>query len=190
VTDPNQEKPRDFDAELRAIDRLIEKQAPSVPSSDLSRAATAPPPPRAREITGIQWLGTWARVVLGVLVGIGMTQWPYTHGCGWRFMFYLTGIGAVLTAGIWSSLSSWKRRLGAAHLLSQLLIIWGLVLGARAILPRIGYAKVSAPWLCPDDPGPTRTAEMSFAVQEGDAVVVIGVDVDATLLWSERTGRV
>ncbi|HXQ29691.1 MAG TPA: hypothetical protein VN848_10520 [Gemmatimonadales bacterium] len=190
MTDSNEQKPRDFDAELRAIDRLIEKPAPSVPSSDPSPAATPLPPPRTREITGVQWLGTWARVILGVLVGIGMTQWPYTHGCGWRFMFYLTGIGVVLTAGLWSSLSSWKRRLGVAHLLSQLLIIWGLVLGARAILPRIGYAKVSAPWLCPDDPASTRTAEMSFAVQEADAVVVIAVDVDAASVWSERTRRV
>jgi hypothetical protein len=90
-----------------------------------------------------------------------MTQWPYAHGCGWRFLFYFTGIAAVLTAGVWSSLSSWRRRLGIAHVLSLLLIIWGLVLGARAILPRIGYAKASAPWLCPDRPGPPRASGTS-----------------------------
>jgi hypothetical protein len=79
-------------------------------------------------------------------------------------MLYLTAILGVLTAGVWSSLSSWKRRLGVAHVLSQLLIIWGLVLGARAILPRVGYARVAAPWLCPDLPvtsGKTATGPVS-----------------------------
>jgi hypothetical protein len=79
-----------------------------------------------------------------------MTQWPYPHGCGLRLIFYLVGVLVVLVAGFWSSLSSWKRRLGLAHILSQLLIIWGLVLAGREVLPRVGYAKMEAPWFCPD----------------------------------------
>jgi hypothetical protein len=51
---------------------------------------------------------------------------------------------------VWSSISSWRARLGLAHILSQGLIIWGLVLAAREVLPRVGYAKASASWLCPD----------------------------------------
>src|SRR5712692_645681 len=104
----------------------------------------------ARSTGSAAWLGTWARVALGLLIGIGMTQWPYTHGCGLRLIFYLVGVAAVIAAGTWSGISSWKRRLGVAHVLSQGLIIFGLVLAAREVLPRIGYAKVAAPWLCPD----------------------------------------
>ena len=59
------------------------------------------------------------------------------------------GVLVVIVAGVWSSLSSWKRRLGVAHILSQGLVIWGLVLAAREILPRVGYAKQAATWFCP-----------------------------------------
>jgi hypothetical protein len=63
-------------------------------------------------------------------------------------VFYGVGVGAALAAGIWSSLSSWKHRAAVAHLLSQLLIIWSLVLAARVVLPRIGYARAAAEWMC------------------------------------------
>jgi hypothetical protein len=152
------EKDRDWDKEMAEVDRLLKRLPDADPT--LGRggeptvrkpAVPAPvgPHPGPR-VAGGAWLGTWARVILGLLVGIGMTQWPYTHGCGLRLIFYLLGVGAVLAAGVWSGISSWKRRLGVAHLLSQGLIIWGLVLAAREVLPRIGYAKVEAPWLCPD----------------------------------------
>jgi hypothetical protein len=88
-------------------------------------------------------------VGLGLLIGIGMTQWPYTHGCGSRLFIYLGGVFTVVVAGVWSGLSSWKRQFGLAHILSQGLVIWGLVLAAREVLPRIGYAKEAATWFCP-----------------------------------------
>jgi len=113
------------------------------------RKTPAVAPPGADLTAAGQWLGTWARVVLGLLIGIGMTQWPYTHGCGLRLIFYLIGVAAVIAAGTWSAISSWKRRFGVAHVLAQGLIIFGLVLAAREVLPRIGYAKAEAPWLCP-----------------------------------------
>ena len=59
------------------------------------------------------------------------------------------GVLTVVVAGVWSSLSSWKRRMGTAHLISQLLVIWGLVLTAEVLLPRMGYAKSPATWFCP-----------------------------------------
>jgi hypothetical protein len=155
VTDDKQ-KDRDWDREMREVDKLLSKlpthEAPAAPGG------TDPALPRSTRAAGHgaegpsggQWLGTWARVALGLLIGIGMTQWPYTHGCGLRLIFYLIGVLTVLVAGVWSSLSSWRRRLGLAHILSQLLIVWGLVLAGREVLPRIGYARMEAPWLCPD----------------------------------------
>ena len=53
-------------------------------------------------------------MILGLLVGIGMTQWPYSHGCGLRLIFYLVGVIAVIATGVWSSVSSWRGRLGLA----------------------------------------------------------------------------
>src|SRR5439155_1585096 len=89
--------------ELRnAIDRLLKKlpaadptlgrpsggeptvrKPAAAPGSKWSSGAT---PPSARER-----VGTWAKVALGVLVGIGIAPgvWPYSHGCGVRLIFYL-----------------------------------------------------------------------------------------------------
>ena len=47
------------------------------------------------------------------------------------------------------AISTWKRRMGLAHTVSLLVILWGLGLGAAVVLPRIGYAKVAATWFCP-----------------------------------------
>jgi hypothetical protein len=160
VTDQDKPKDRDWDKEMREVDRLLAKLPAPDPGlgagSDptLRRPVAAIPgaPPAATTASGAQWLGTWARVTLGLLIGVGMTQWPYTHGCSIRLFFYLIGVGAVITAGVWSSLSSWKRRLGVAHVLSQLLIVWGLLLAAREVLPRVGYARTQAQWLCPGGP--------------------------------------
>jgi hypothetical protein len=40
--------------------------------------------------------------------------------------------------------------LAFAHVVSQALIIWGAVLVTREVLPRIGSAKATVLWLCPD----------------------------------------
>jgi len=42
---------------------------------------------------------------------------------------------------VWSSVWTWRHRTARAHVLSLLLILWGMVLGATELLPRLGYAK-------------------------------------------------
>src|SRR5207302_11289061 len=100
-------------------------------------------------------VGTWAKVALGLLVAIGVAPgvWPYSHGCGLRLIFYLLGVTTVIAAGLWASISCWKRRLGVAHAVSQILIVWGILLMTREVLPRVG-ANAAALWLCPDVPLP------------------------------------
>jgi hypothetical protein len=161
----DKEKDRDWDKELAEVDKLLAKLPLADPYLKGDAAATKRPPGAAVHHGGPggggshglatdprAWIGTWARVGLGLLIGIGMTQWPYTHGCGLRLIFYMVGIAAVVVAGVWSGISSWRRRLGLAHVLSLGLIIWGLILTARVILPRAGYAKTAGTWLCPDVP--------------------------------------
>ncbi|HXM39393.1 MAG TPA: hypothetical protein VN908_12140 [Gemmatimonadales bacterium] len=154
----DKEKDRDWDREMREVDKLLKKLpeadptlgrgVPTVPVYPRSPAGHAPDMPgRAR---GRDWLSTWFRVGLGLVLGIGMLAWPYTHGCGLKLIFYLIGATTVIVAGVWSAISSWKRRLGLAHALSFGLIIWGLVLAAREVLPRVGYAKNEAPFFCPE----------------------------------------
>ena len=80
---------------------------------------------------------------------VGMLVWPYTHACGLKLVFYLLGATAVAVAGVWSALTSWKRRLGIAHAFSIILIIWGLALAGRQLLPRF-YGKTPVPFFCPE----------------------------------------
>jgi hypothetical protein len=147
----NQE--RDWDKELAEVDRLL-NQLPSHRDEQMAAQASKRAQPAARPATsapdpGGGRIGTWARVGLGLLLGIGMPLWPYDHACGIKLFIYLGGVLTVVVAGVWSSMSSWKRRMGTAHLISQLLVIWGLVLTAGVLLPRMGYAKTPATWFCP-----------------------------------------
>jgi len=147
------QKDRDWDREMREVDKLLAKlpEADStlgrgVPTVPVSRHGPVPPAGPAR---GRAWLTTWIRVGLGLALGVGMIAWPYAYSCGFKLVFYLIGATTVTVAGIWSALSSWRRRLGWAHALSIVLIIWGLALAGRQVLPRI-YGKQPIPFFCPE----------------------------------------
>jgi len=158
------DKGRDWDKEMAEVDRLLKKLPAADPT--LGRASGGEPTVRKPAAApGGGWsggsaggapsardrLGTWVKVALGVLVGIGIAPgfWPYTHGCGLHLIFYLAGVTTVIAAGLWSSISSWKRRLGVAHVISQVLIIWGVLLFTREVLPRVGPGATGV-WICPD----------------------------------------
>jgi hypothetical protein len=149
--------PRDWDKELAEIDKLI-AAGPSAapPSAPAKKGAPAQPPTRQSAPAGGGRLAalrystafTWIRLVLALGLGLAMTQWPYTHGCGLPLYGYLGAVGGVIVASFWSMVSSWKSRSGFAHALSIVLLFWGAALAGREVLPRIGYAKQAAPWAC------------------------------------------
>jgi hypothetical protein len=144
---------RDWDKELAEIDRLIAAGAGEKPQGTDARTqgradarvevARAVPSSDRRAA-----LFTWLRLLLGLTLGLAMTQWPYTHGCGLALYGYLAGVGVVLAAALWTVAASWRTRSGFAHFLSIGLLFWGILLGAREVLPRVGYAKESAAWSC------------------------------------------
>jgi hypothetical protein len=153
------QKERDWDREMREVDKLLAKLPEADPA--LGRGVpTVPVSPRpmggvggsptgqtgAGPARGRAWLTTWMRVGLGLALGVGMLLWPYAR-CGPSLIFYLLGATAVTVGGVWSALTSWKRRLGIAHTLSIILIIWGLALAGRQLLPRI-YGKIPIPFSC------------------------------------------
>ncbi|HVH67696.1 MAG TPA: hypothetical protein VM716_07510 [Gemmatimonadales bacterium] len=162
---PGPEKERDWDKEMAEVDRLLKR----LPGADPTLGRGAEPTVRRPAVSGGVItvpggrapgggrLGTWVRVVLGVLIGVGVTPgvWPYTHGCGLRLIFYLLGLTTLIATGVWTSLSSWKRRLGFAHVISQILIIWGILLAAGEVLPRM-RGDAAAVLLCPDVTPPRR----------------------------------
>jgi len=155
--------PRDWDKELADIDKLI-ASGPAVPATPPAKQgkrqeAAAGGRREAEAETGGRLAAlryhsafTWIRLILAGLLGIGMTQWPYTHGCGIPLYGYLGAVGVVIVASFWSMVSSWKSRSALAHTLSIVLLFWGSALAAREVLPRIGYAKHPAVWTCRTEP--------------------------------------
>jgi hypothetical protein len=155
----DKEKDRDWDREMRAVDKLLAK----LPEADPTLGRGVPTVPRAYPAPGGHVaaagpvsararLTTWFRVGLGVLLGVGMLVWPYSHVCGAKLLFYLIGVGTLSVAGAWGALSSWRRRMGLAHVLSLLVLLWGAVLTVTVVLPRIGDGGPQAIWFCPEPP--------------------------------------
>ncbi len=162
---------RDWDAELKKIDAEMAKAA-SRPAPAPSRAA--PPAPSAAGALGAGSgaapaaggigafgapaapattnFGVYARLTLAVAVGVGIIFWPYANRCGMGLAGYLGAVGAVIVSGAWSAVWTFRHRAGRAHLLSLLLVLWGLILASLDVLPRIGYAVPTtehpAAWRC------------------------------------------
>ncbi len=140
------DQPRDWDKELAEIDKLVARggSAASAPVPAQRHGGSAP------AVSGGRFSGftTWLRVGLGLVLAVAMTQWPYPSACGFNLLVYLGAIATVSVAGLWSAVTSWQRRLGAAHVLSLLVLLWGLTLTAREVLPRVGYAAQARTWTC------------------------------------------
>ena len=143
---------KDWDKELAKIDKALE----GVADEQLFPTAAARTPAERAAIVEKQsrtsTLGVFSRLVLATALGVGMVFWPYSARCGIGLAGYLAAVAAVVGAGVWTSVWSWRHRSATGHVLSLLLILWGLILGAAEVLPRIGYGKPStdhpAAWTC------------------------------------------
>jgi len=136
---------RDWDRELAEIDKVMARTPAQPDATAVRRTGAAPLDAAGGRMAAFT---TWIRVTLGLLLAVGITQWPYANACGLNLAVFLGAIGAVIVAGGWSAMSSWRRRLGLAHFLSLMVLLWGLVLAAREVLPRVGYAKAVRTWSC------------------------------------------
>ncbi len=142
-----------WDAELKKIDRQLESMSDSalVPAAPRNASPTA----KADVVAQRESTRTWPallRLALASALGIGILFWPYPSRCGVGLAGYLAAVAAVTIGGLWSGVWTWRHRTSRAHVLSLLLVLWGLVLGAIEVLPRVGYAKADpgrpAGWGC------------------------------------------
>jgi hypothetical protein len=154
------------DPMLREVNRLLAQLAHTgsqperggaVPRSE-GMAPRRITPPRSTAIvvsghapTRAALAALWARVLLGIVLGSVMMQWPYPHQCDLPLLGYLGAVATVMLTGAWIAFASWKLRTGLPHILSLILVFWGIVLAAEQILPRIGYAADRASWRCPTE---------------------------------------
>lgn len=145
--------PRDWDKELADIDKLIGKPPvktsgtvgpPVKGGSPKAVAVPAGKSPQRRESV----VGAWLRVGLGVGLGAAVTQWPYPNQCGLGLFVYLGTLGVVMFTGGWAARSTWKKRIGVAHIAAMGVMFWGLALIVSVLLPRLGYASEQLTWLC------------------------------------------
>ena len=143
---------KNWEKELAKIDKQLE----SISDEALFPTKQAETPIAKAHIVekqkGTSTLGVVARLLLAVILGVAMVFWPYSARCGAGLFAYLAAVAMLLVAGVWSAVWSWRHRTAKAHLLSLLIILWGGVLGAIEILPRLGYAKPTPDhppeWFC------------------------------------------
>ena len=132
---------RDWSKELAKIDKQLE----SVSDEALFPTAQAKTPAAKAEVVekqrGTSTLGVVARLALSVLLGVGIVFWPYQARCGFGLAGYLAAVSVVAVSGGWSAVWSWRHRSSRAHVISLLVLLWGLILAAMEVLPRVGYAK-------------------------------------------------
>lgn len=146
------------DPMVRVVDRLLAQlpglQSASEPSPSTTRGSVGEfrmvSVSRARELPTPA--GLWGRVTLALALGVTMTAYPYFRECGLPLFGYLGAVAAVVLAGGWVAVLSWQMRNEIAHILSLVLMLWGLVLTFDVVLPRSGYAAVPASWQC-GEPG-------------------------------------
>jgi hypothetical protein len=169
------------DPMAREVDRLLAQLARASTDSEQERSTShgnggSPRPTSQPRVFGVRvardapsrgdLAALWGRVLLGAGLGVLMTQWPYSHACDLPLLGYLCAVGMVLLAGGWVAFESWRLRHGPAHIVSLILLFWGIVLAAEQLLPRIGYAAEPARWRCaavtpsgtPSAAAPARTA--------------------------------
>lgn len=150
--------PRDWDKELAEIDKLMQAPSPGAGAAapgDARRAtgATAQPPagPRPASVSPVgapRPLTVWAIALLGPLGAAALAIWPYDKACNLPLGIYLVGVLAVFGASVWTMRLAWATRRGVVMVLGLLTLLAALGLGAREVLPRVGYAKVALTWTC------------------------------------------
>lgn len=143
---------RNWEAELKKIDRAMEGVSDEAmfPSKSAPTAAASSAAMEAHRTTST--LGVFLRLGISVILGVAIVFWPYAARCGFGLFAYLAAVVTLIAAGIWSAIWTWRHHAARSHLLSLLLLLWGLVLGAIEVLPRMGYAVPNAnhpaTWVC------------------------------------------
>jgi len=162
---------RDWDKELAKIDKQLASlsddalrgnapvgQPPAPASAREQRgkpaAPVSSPAPRGEpyEQRPTRAWTVYLRLLLALAMGVGIWFWPYPAKCGLGLAGYLAATGVVAASGMWSAIWTWRHRAGRSHVLSLLVLTWGLILASIEVLPRVGYAVPTtlhpASWTC------------------------------------------
>jgi hypothetical protein len=142
----------DWATELRKIEREYDGLPPEPTPAEARKRLEIGRREKLREQQRIYGIGTTIRLSLVVALSVGIWFWPYARDCGPRLVAYLAAATVVIAGGVWSVFRTWKGRSPILHAVAIFATLWGLVLIAAQVLPRIGYARVDADapptWSC------------------------------------------
>jgi hypothetical protein len=61
---------------------------------------------------------------------------------------YLAATLMIIVGGLWVVACTWTERMARTHVVAMVLALWGAVMVTAQVLPRVGYARAEATWLC------------------------------------------
>lgn len=140
--------------ELRKIEREFDGLPPEPTPTELRQKRDTERRERERQDAAAASFGVYFRLTLVLGLAISLACWPYEVTCGAMLSGYLGAVCMLIIAGIWTATATFTHRMAKRHLAAVLIVLWGLMLGAAQVLPRIGYANPapgrSTTWRCSD----------------------------------------
>lgn len=138
--------------ELRKIERQFDGLPPEPTALERVSRRLAERQTLEREQRRSVALGTVGRFSLVLLLAGAINFWPYPRACGAGLLGYLGAETLVVVGGLWAAVWTWRTRLAIAHMVALTMALWGLVLVALQVLPRVGYAQTApgqpVTWRC------------------------------------------
>ena len=143
---------KNWEEEMKKIDRQLESISDEALLPAKSASSPAAKAVAVEKQANTKTLGVMLRLLLSLALGVGIVFWPYGTRCGLPLFGYLAAAGLISVTGIWSGIWTWRHRSARGHLVALGLVLWGALLAANEILPRVGYARPTeahpAVWLC------------------------------------------
>jgi hypothetical protein len=140
--------------ELRKIEREFDGLPPEPTPSELRQRRDADRKEREHQDALAASFGVYFRLTLVVCLAVSVALWPYDVSCGPMLFGYLLAVAVLIVGGMWTAVATFTYRMAWRHLIALALIVWGSVLGAAEVLPRIGYANPApgrgTSWSCQD----------------------------------------
>lgn len=143
---------KNWEEEMKKIDRQLESISDEALLPAKGAATPAAKAVAVEKQASTKTLGVMLRLLLSLALGVGIVFWPYGTRCGLPLFGYLAAAGLISVTGVWSAIWTWRHRSARGHLVALGLVLWGALLAANEILPRVGYARPTeahpAVWLC------------------------------------------
>lgn len=127
--------------ELRKIEREYDGLPPEPSPVQVRQRRDVERRERERQEAVSASFGVYFRLTLAVCLAVSLACWPYDVSCGVTLFGYMFAVAVLVVAGLWTATATFRHQMPRRHLIALLVIVWGAVLGASEVLPRIGYAN-------------------------------------------------